>query len=177
MDLLVWKQTRKRKGGSGMASLNHAPVVKAEMLIRKPVEEVFEAFVDPAVTTKFWFTKSSGRVEEGKRIRWEWEMYGVWDDISVKEVEPNSRILIQSSDGTLVEWTFAPRSGHETFVTITNSGFAGSGDEMAAQAIDAMGGYTMVLCGLKALLEHQIVLNLVADKAPDAHVKEWKPSF
>lgn len=28
----------------------------------------------------------------------------------------------------------------------------------------------MVLCGLKALLEHNIVLNLVADKAPDAHV-------
>ncbi len=28
----------------------------------------------------------------------------------------------------------------------------------------------MVFCGLKALLEHNIALNLVADKAPDAHV-------
>ena len=36
-------------------------VAKAEMLIRKPVAEVFEAFVDPAITTQFWFTKSSGR--------------------------------------------------------------------------------------------------------------------
>jgi len=42
-----------------MASLNHAPVAKAEMLIRKPVEEVFEAFIDPAITSKFWFTKGS----------------------------------------------------------------------------------------------------------------------
>jgi uncharacterized protein YndB with AHSA1/START domain len=33
---------------------------KAEMLIRRPVAEVFEAFVDPAVTTRFWFTKSEG---------------------------------------------------------------------------------------------------------------------
>jgi hypothetical protein len=32
---------------------------KAQMVIRKPVAEVFEAFVDADVTTKFWFTKSS----------------------------------------------------------------------------------------------------------------------
>jgi uncharacterized protein YndB with AHSA1/START domain len=43
--------------------LTQAPVAKAEMLIRKPSAEVFEAFVNPEVTTKFWFTKSSGRLE------------------------------------------------------------------------------------------------------------------
>ena len=63
-----------------------------------------------------------------------------------------------------------PAKDNETFVSITNSGFSGTGDEMAAQAIDSMGGYTMVLCGLKALLEHNVMLNLVSDKAPDAHV-------
>ncbi len=30
------------------------------MLIRKPVAEVFEAFVNPDITSKFWFTKGSG---------------------------------------------------------------------------------------------------------------------
>ena len=53
-----------------------SPDVKAQMLIRKPVAKVFEAFVDPAMTTQFSFTKSSGRVEAGKQIRWEWGMYG-----------------------------------------------------------------------------------------------------
>jgi uncharacterized protein YndB with AHSA1/START domain len=53
-----------------------APVAKAQMLIRRPVATVFDAFVDPAVTTKFWFTKSSGRLEPGKDLRWDWEMYG-----------------------------------------------------------------------------------------------------
>ena len=38
------------------------PIAKAQMLIRKPVSEVFTAFVDPAVTTRFWFTKSSGQL-------------------------------------------------------------------------------------------------------------------
>ena len=52
--------------------LTQAPVAKAEMLIRKPVAEVFEAFVDPEITRRFWFTKSTGRLETGKhtnRIR------------------------------------------------------------------------------------------------------------
>ncbi|CAH1197868.1 hypothetical protein PAECIP111893_01028 [Paenibacillus plantiphilus] len=154
-----------------MAILNEIPAVKAEMLIRKPVEEVFEAFIDPAITTQFWFTKSTGRLEAGKRIRWDWEMYGVSDDIIVKEIEQNKLIRIESSDNTTVEWVFARRADNETFVTITNSGFTGTGDEIVIQAIDSTGGYTMVLCGLKAYLEHNIKLNLVADRAPDAHVK------
>jgi len=32
-----------------------------------------------------------------------------------------------------------------------------------------MGGFTLVLAGLKALLEHDVELNLVADHYPDAH--------
>ncbi|MCQ6268211.1 SRPBCC family protein [Fictibacillus sp. WQ 8-8] len=154
-----------------MPELYHTPVVRAEMLIRRPVEVVFEAFIEPAITTKFWFTKSSGRVEEGKKVQWEWEMYGVSDRVFVKRLEENERIHIQSSDGTEVEWTFVSRKENETMVTILNSGFKGSGDEIVNTAIDSMGGYTMVLCGLKALLEHNIILNLVPDKAPDFHVK------
>lgn len=42
------------------------------MLIRKPVAKVLSAFVDPATTTQFWFTKSSGRLEPGKNVRWDW---------------------------------------------------------------------------------------------------------
>ncbi|MEH7250671.1 SRPBCC family protein [Neobacillus niacini] len=153
-----------------METLTQIPVVTAEMLIRRPVEEVFEAFVDPAITTKFWFTKSSGRLAEGKRIRWDWEMYGVGDDLDVKKLDPNKEIRIVWSDGTQTEWVFTSRKDNETFVSITNTGFSGSGDEITAHAIDSMGGYTMVLCGLKALLEHNVVLNLVSDKAPDAIV-------
>jgi uncharacterized protein YndB with AHSA1/START domain len=153
-----------------MITLNEKPVVKAEMLIRKPVEEVYEAFINPEITTKFWFTKSSGRLEESKTIRWDWEMYGVGDELFVKEMEQNKLIMIEWTDGTQVEWLFTPRADNQTFVSITNYGFSGSGDEMVARAIDSMGGYTMVLSGLKAYLEHNIQLNLVADKAPDANV-------
>jgi uncharacterized protein YndB with AHSA1/START domain len=157
------------KGEIIMATLNNVPIAKAEMLIRKPVKEVFEAFIDPAITSKFWFTKSSGKLEPGKRVKWDWEMYGVSADVDVKEIEENKRILIEF--GGTVEWIFTPRADNETFVTITNTGFKGNEDDIVKQAIDSTEGFTIVLCALKALLEHNIVLNLVADKAPDANVK------
>lgn len=149
-------------------TLQNPPIAKAQMLIRKPVAEVFEAFVNPAITTKCWFTKSSGRLEPGKGIRWDWEMYVGSTQVSVKAVEPNRRILIEWDDPPCpVEWLFTPRADHTTVLNISNWGFRGSDDEVVAQAIDSMGGFTMVLAGLKALLEHGIVLNLVADHFPD----------
>ena len=151
--------------------LEKAPVVTAQMLIRRPVEEVFAAFIDPAITTRFWFTKSSGKLEPGREIRWDWEMYGASAQVRVKAVEPDRRILIEWDDPPCpVEWRFTPRPDGTTLVTISNWGFHGSDVEVVAQAIDAKGGFSFVLAGLKALLEHGIALNLVADHHPDAHV-------
>ena len=102
------------------------------MLIRRPVATVFEAFVNPEITSRFWFTKGSGR--NGK--------------------------------STEVEWTFTPREDHTTFVGITHTGFDGDGDELVKQAISSTEGFALVLSGLKAFLEHNIMLNVVADRFP-----------
>jgi uncharacterized protein YndB with AHSA1/START domain len=161
--------------GRNKMMLQVEPTARVQMLIRKPAEEVFEAFVDPTVTTKFWFTKSSGKLERGKEVRWDWEMYGASAQVSVKAVEKNQRILIEwSGNGTTtsVEWQFTARTENTSLVRISNWGFEGSADEKVAQAIDSKGGFTLVLAGLKALLEHNLVLNLVADQYPDAHKKD-----
>ena len=149
--------------------LTEIPVVRTGLLIRKPVAEVFEAFVNPEITTRFWFTKSSGRLEEGKQVQWDWEMYEISILVTVKVVEPNKRIVIEwpgYGAPNTVEWTFAAQEDGTTFVRITNSGLQGSGDELVKQATDSMQGFTIVLAGLKALLEHNVVLNLVADRFP-----------
>ena len=149
--------------------LTRAPVARAEMLIRKPVAEVFQAFIDPGITTQFWFTESSGRLEPGKRVRWDWKMYDVSVEVTVRSVDVNRRILIEwpGSDGpTTVEWIFTRHAEGATFVSITNGGFTGDGDQVVQQAIDSTEGFTLVLAGLKALLEHGIRLNLVADRFP-----------
>lgn len=153
--------------------LTEPPVVTTEMLIRRPPAEVFQAFVDPDITTQFWFTKSSGPLEPGRRVRWDWEMYGVGTDVVVQEIDENQRIVIEWDEPpTRVEWRFGARPEGTTCVTITNSGFQGSGDEVVRKAIDSMGGFSFVLAALKALLEHGIRLNLVADHFPDAHVRK-----
>ena len=150
--------------------LTRPPQMKTQMLIRKPARAVFEVFADPAKTTKFWFTKSSGRMEAGAELEWEWEMYQFSAQVRVKEVEPNSRIVMEWGDDkkgfTTVEWRFIPRKDDTTFVTISETGFSGDGDQMVAHAIDSMGGFSFVLAAAKALLEHDIVLRVTADHSP-----------
>src|SRR5262245_4547085 len=149
--------------------MTRVPVMKTGMLIRRPVATVFEAFVNPAITTKFWFTKSSGKLEAGTQVQWEWEMYGISIPVTVKAIEPDKRILVEwpgDSSPTSVEWTFIALEDGTTFVRITNEGFTGDGDALVKQATDSMQGFTLVLAGLKALLEHNITLNLVPDRYP-----------
>jgi len=150
-------------------TLKTDPVARAEMLIRRPVAEVFEAFVDPAITCRFWFTRGSGRLQAGDKVTWYWDMYGVSAEVSVRSVERNRRILIEWP--TPVEWTFTPRGNDATFVSITASGFVGSDDDKVTRAIDSMGGFSLALAACKAWLEHGVELSLVADHNPDALVK------
>ena len=152
-------------------NLKTAPVAKSEMLIRRLVGEVFEAFVDPAITSRFWFTKGSGRLEPGKEITWEWEMYNFSVQVKVREVEKDKRIVVEwgaYDEPSTIEWVFTARPDNTTFVSITNSGFTGTGDEMVKKALESTEGFTFVLAGLKALLEHNLELNLVRDRFPAA---------
>jgi uncharacterized protein YndB with AHSA1/START domain len=149
--------------------LSSVPSAKAEMFIRRPAAEVFEAFVDPAITTQVWFTKSSGRLSPGAEVTWEWEMYNVSSTARVKEFEPERRLVVEwnsEEQPTTVAWDFDGRPDG-TFVSITESGYTGDADAVTAGALASTEAFTMVLANVKALLEHKITLNLVADRFPD----------
>lgn len=140
------------------------------MLIRRPVAEVFEAFVDPAITSRFWFTKGSGRLDRETEVRWDWEMYNFSVQVKVREVEKDKRIVVEwgaYDERSTIEWIFTARPDNTTLVSITNSGFTGTGDEIVKKALDSTEGFTFVLAGAKALLEHNVELNLVRDRFPD----------
>ena len=64
------------------------------------------------------------------------------------------------------QWSGISSRYGTTFVRITNEGFTGDGDALVKQATDSTQGITLVLAGLKALLEHNIRLNLVPDRYP-----------
>lgn len=142
---------------------------KAEMLIRKPIEDVFQAFINPEITTKFWFTKSSGKLEEGKETQWAWEMYNHSISVRTKMIELNKKIVIEwgnYDEITTVEWIFKNLGEARTFVSIVNTGFLGDTEKIISQIQDSTEGYTLVLAGLKAYLEHNIELNLISDRFP-----------
>jgi len=146
---------------------------KAEMLVRRPVAEVFEAFINPEITAKFWFSKGSDRLEVGRTVRWEWEMYNFSTTATAKEIEENRRIVIEWSaypQPTEIEWIFTPRPDQTTYVSVFNRGFVGEGAQIIRNALDSTEGFAYVLAGLKAYLEHGIRLKLVDDKFPDMRV-------
>ena len=140
--------------------------VQAQMLIRKPVEEVFEAFINPEVTTNFWFTKSTGKLEKGKTITWEWEMYNVKSEVQVHEVVLNQLIKTEWGNPAVhVDYEFREME-KGTLVIIKSYGFSQTGDDLLKIINDNTGGFTTVLDGCKAYLEHGIKLNLIEDKFP-----------
>ncbi|MCC5905061.1 MAG: SRPBCC family protein [Balneolaceae bacterium] len=151
-------------------------IVKAGMLIRKPVNEVFEAMVNPEITSKFWFTRSSGRVEAGKSIEWEWGQFGLKDTVNILEVKPNKLITLNwrlEDLTTTVEIHFEPKSDTATFVKVFEKGFLNTPpaeDKNLEKKINLMlgqnGGWNLVLANMKAWLEYKIDLNLIADHSP-----------
>lgn len=148
-----------------MAQLERAPVARAKILVRAPAKDAYDAFVQPETLTKFWLANASAPLTVGQRVRWRFMVPGAADDVDAKVLEPNERIVVAWSDGTTTEWTFDPCVDGGTIVTVEQSGFTGSGDEIVATAIEATQGYTLVLSDLKLLLERGSAMNLVKDKA------------
>lgn len=151
--------------------LTRPPSTRTGMLVRRPPELVFSAIADPAITTRIWFTKSSGRMVAGATLRWEWEMYGASSEVSVLEVEENRRIRLTWSGydpehPTTVEFLFVPWKDGTTYVQVTETGFTGDGDTQVQRVADSTQGFTFLLSSLKALVEQDVELNLVLDAHP-----------
>ena len=88
------------------------PIAKIELLIRKPITQVFDAFVNPEIITKIWFNRSSGPLKAGKSVHWYWDKYEASSETRVLELEDNQRIYIEwdTDSPSNVEWKFEARS-------------------------------------------------------------------
>jgi len=143
------------------------PVAKAEILIRKPIDQVFKAFTDPDQITQFWFDKSTGPLVDGAAVEWTWSELDMTIPVTVKKFVNNEKIIMNwGADEHLSElvWTFTDRAGEGTYVSLVNLGFFGTNEETIVKALDSTGGFNLVIAAAKAYLEHGIRLNIVADK-------------
>jgi uncharacterized protein YndB with AHSA1/START domain len=138
-------------------------VARAEMLIRRPVAEVFSAFVEPQKLTKFWLTSATGPLAKGARVTWEFMVPGAVAEVAVTAFDENRRIAFDWPDGISVDLSFSSWSDGATRLTVAASGF--KGEDAVAQVVGATEGFSIVFCDLKTLLETRRSANLVRDKA------------
>ena len=146
------------------------PVAKASMLIRKPAADVFEAFVDPPITSKFWYSRGSDRLDAGRDVTWYWAHYDVSATVTPLTVKKYESIVwswpAQGNINTNVTVTLSPRGENATFVLVEEKGWDANAEGIREILVGQTEGWSFVLAGLKAWLEHGIQLNLVADHNP-----------
>lgn len=134
--------------------------VKAAIQISKPVDEVFEAIIDPVKMSNYFISKSSGRMEEGKKIIWNFPEFKMDAPIRVGKIEKNKHISFYwfiDDIELLTEITLTSKTNNSTLVNITEK--SRENDEAGIRWL--MGnteGWANFLACLKAYLEYGINL-------------------
>jgi uncharacterized protein YndB with AHSA1/START domain len=95
-------------------------------------------------------------------------MYGASTEVSVRELEEPERLVFDwgDADTTTVDFRFIPVADGRTYVQITETGLHGDGDQIVSRVAGSTSGFYQVLCALKALLEHDAAVPIVADSHP-----------
>ena len=134
--------------------------IKTAIQILKPVNEVFEAIVDPIKMSNYFISKSSGRMKTGKQIMWQFPEFDMEFPIRVGKIIKDVYISYYwDVDGTelLVEMMLSPRGKGSTLVTITEKGR--NNDEAGIKWLKGnTEGWANFLACLKAYLEYGINL-------------------
>lgn len=92
---------------------------RVSLQIQKPVEEVFEAIVNPQIMTKYFISESSGRMETGKELFWEFGDFPGKFPVKVTEVQSDSMVSFVWDEETIVRIILEEQTDKSTVVTIT----------------------------------------------------------
>lgn len=132
-----------------------------KMKILKPVNEVFEAIVDPSKIGNFWFSSSSERWEQGKTITLRYDEYDAKGDIKINEIELNKKIVFHwgvNTEGNRVTITLNELGNSESIIEITEEGFNENEENIISQMLDNKEGWVYMLTCLKGYLEYGVNL-------------------
>lgn len=134
--------------------------IKTQIQILKPSSDVFEAIADPSKMSKYFISKSSGRMEEGKTVIWRFPEFDFEFPVRVGEIIQGKYISFYwDTDGRelLVEITLESRNLNATVVTITEK--SRENDEAGLKWLQGnTAGWANFLACLKAWMEYGINL-------------------
>ncbi|WP_235616383.1 SRPBCC family protein [Lysinibacillus parviboronicapiens] len=134
--------------------------VTAKMKIRNPANEVFEAIVDPGKIGNYWFSSSSERWEQGKKIILKYNEYNAEGSLNVLEIKENKKIVFSwgepHNDETIVTITLQELDRDSTIIEVNESGLKEHDPEVVNKMIGQKEGWVYMLCCLKCYLENDV---------------------
>ena len=141
-------------------SSNSKLEIKTSLKIQKPLREVFEAIVDPVKMSNYFISKSTGRIEEGKTLTWQFPEFELEFPVRVDKIEKDKYISWywdgEDKVETKVEITLKPMSDG-VFVAVTEK--SRDNDEGGIKwLVGNTAGWANFLACLKAYLEYGINL-------------------
>ena len=139
---------------------NHQLEIRTAIQILKPAGEVYEAIIDPAKMSNYFISKGSGRLEDGKEIKWQFPEFDMEFPVRVVKTEKDKYISFhwdQDETELLVEISLNPRKKDFTVVTITEKGMENNESGLKWLRGNTEGWANFLSC-LKADLEYGINL-------------------
>ncbi|MDD4969658.1 MAG: SRPBCC domain-containing protein [Paludibacter sp.] len=132
-------------------------IAKATIQIQKPIEDVFEAIVNPEKMKMYFISESSGRLETGKELIWKFPEFS--DECIVKEIkiETNCSVSFVWDPETIVKIELETQPDKSTVVKVTEDGKVFNEDNLK-WVIGNTEGWANFLSCMKAYLEYGIQL-------------------
>lgn len=127
--------------------------------IKKPANEVFEAFVDPEKISNFQFSSTSERWKQGKTITVKYDEYNAQIEIVIIEIEVNKKIVFHwgaNGEGYVVTIMLEADDHMSTIIEVREEGFNEKDKGFVNQLIDNKEGWVFMLTCLKAYLEFEV---------------------
>jgi uncharacterized protein YndB with AHSA1/START domain len=151
--------------------------IKASLKIQKPAHEVFEAIVDPSKMSNYFISKSTGRMEAGKTLTWQFPEFDMKFPVHIGRIEKDKYISYSWSDmedgrETTVEIDLK-QMNDGTLVTITEKERDNDEKGIAWLKGNTQGWANFLAC-LKAYLEYGINLRKGAFDVSQLPKKEEK---
>lgn len=130
---------------------------QATLQIQKPVQQVFDAIVNDEHITQYFLSKSSGKLESGKTITWEFGEFPGAFPVKVINVQEHQFISFVWDEETTVHISLEKQADNSTVVKI-KEGEKDLSEQNLQWLTDNTFGWGNFLDCLKAYLEYGIQL-------------------
>ena len=129
--------------------------VNVKDTILKSAKKVFETIIQPEEMSKFFISKASGKMTEGKEIEWEFDDVGAKVDVNVLKIVEYKQIEFEwnasGKQAKKVTISLEPEGDKQTNIEITESSFEFT-QEGIKKALGQTQGWTDFICSMKAYL-------------------------